>query len=111
MKEKHIHKLRRHKYKTGNIIYFCVLDCSFKVAPALAIGKTTICWICGQPFSMNEYTIRLAKPHCTNCHKPKDGKIFIPIPEDAMSDDTDVIDSLKNRLAAFGSPEPEEGEI
>lgn len=73
---KHVHRLKRHKFKSGNIIYFCVDDCRFKIAPALALGKTVLCNRCGEPFRMNEYSIRLAEPHCENCHKPKDGRAF-----------------------------------
>lgn len=72
MKDKHIHKLRRHRHSTGSVIYFCVEpDCTYKVKPALSLGKRAICWRCEGPFIMNEYSIRLAKPHCSDCHKPK----------------------------------------
>lgn len=71
-KEKHIHKLKRLKYKTGNIVFFCALpDCSFKSNIALSLGKRSLCWRCGESFIMNEYSLRLAKPHCDSCHKPK----------------------------------------
>lgn len=72
MSKKHVHKLKRHKYKNGEHIYFCVNDCKFKVNTKLALGTTTECWKCKQPFSMNEYSIRLDKPHCPNCTKRKD---------------------------------------
>ena len=68
----HTHKFRRHRYSSGNITYFCALpDCSVKITPALALGKRCICWRCGEVFELTEYAIRLAKPHCENCHKPK----------------------------------------
>ena len=74
-KEKHIHKFRRHKYRTGSVVYFCAGgDCTIKMVPAMAIGKTSICWRCGEPFQMNEYSVRLAKPHCEKCHQPKASK-------------------------------------
>lgn len=69
--EKHIHKLKRIKYRSGNTSFFCVLDCSFKTSTALALGKKSICWRCNEVFIMNEYSLRLSKPHCENCHKPK----------------------------------------
>jgi len=25
---------------------------------------------------MNEYSLRLAKPHCENCHRPKNGMVI-----------------------------------
>jgi hypothetical protein len=69
---KHTHKFKRHRYKSGNEVYFCALpDCSVKIAPALALGKRTICWRCENEFVMTEYSVRLAKPHCLDCHKPK----------------------------------------
>jgi len=72
MTEKHVHKFRRLRYKSGNEIFFCTLpDCSAKINQSLALGKRSICWRCGEPFIMNEYSLRLAKPHCNNCHKPK----------------------------------------
>lgn len=68
----HIHKLKRHRYSSGNIIYFCALpDCPYKITPPLALGKRAVCWRCGEPFILSDYAIRLAKPHCENCHKPK----------------------------------------
>lgn len=71
-KEKHVHKLKKHSFKSGNQVFFCALpDCHCKFAPALVLGKRCICWRCGEEFIMNEYSLRLTKPHCTNCHKPK----------------------------------------
>ena len=67
----HVHKFRRKKYKSGNTIFFCVLDCPFKVEAELALGKVSLCNICGAEFEMNEYTIKLNKPHCINCNKAK----------------------------------------
>lgn len=70
--QKHTHKFKRLKYKSGNVTFFCTLpDCSQKINPALALGKRSICWRCGEEFIMTEYALRLAKPHCENCHKPK----------------------------------------
>ena len=75
--EKHICKFKRIVYKSGNAIFFCTLpDCNKKINPALALGKRSICWRCGEPFILTEYSLRLAKPHCDACHKPK--KIEVP---------------------------------
>lgn len=78
---KHIHKLKKHKYKSGNTVFHCILpDCYFKVETALALGKEAICNICGESFIMSEYSIRLTRPHCANCGrrevKTNDGKKF-----------------------------------
>lgn len=71
-KKDHIHKLKRVIYKSGNRVFFCALpDCTFKINPALALGKRSICWRCGKDFILTDYCLRLAKPHCENCHKPK----------------------------------------
>jgi len=70
-KEKHVHKFKKIKYKSGTSIFFCTLpDCNVKVNPALALGKRCICWRCGEEFILTEYALRLVKPHCENCHKP-----------------------------------------
>lgn len=79
MKEKHIHKFKRLRYKSGNEIFFCALpDCNSKLSLPLALGKRSLCWRCGEPFIMNEYSLRLAKPHCDKCHQPKKIEEFLP---------------------------------
>lgn len=81
MTEKHTHKLKRLKYKSGNTIFFCTLpDCTFKINQALALGKRSLCWRCGEPFIMTEYSLRLVKPHCENCHKSKVPWVYEPNP-------------------------------
>ena len=76
---KHTHKLKKHQYKTGNSIYFCVLpDCHYKLDTALSLGKRTLCNICNAEFVMTEATLKLHRPHCMDCGKVKvqdaDGK-------------------------------------
>lgn len=72
IKVKHVHKLKKHNYKTGVSIFFCILpDCHYKVETALVLGKECLCNICSQPFIMNEITIKLTRPHCINCGKTK----------------------------------------
>lgn len=79
MTQKHTHKLRRHKYKSGEFVFFCILpDCHFKISSAFALGKRCLCNLCGNEFIITEYTLRLVKPHCDACSKQKvkglDGK-------------------------------------
>ena len=63
-------------------MFFCTLpDCDYKVAVKLALGKRCICNRCDKPFILNEYSIRLVKPHCDECHKSKDGKLAIKTSE------------------------------
>lgn len=75
----HIHRLKRTTYSSGTKVYFCTNDCSYKIEVAFALGKVVECPSCYQPFQMNEYSIKLAKPHCNNCGKiqkkdPETGK-------------------------------------
>ena len=71
-KNNHIHKLKRHKYPSGNAVYFCTLpDCHYKIDVPLALGKRSLCNICDVEFIMSEYTIKLKLPHCNNCGKVK----------------------------------------
>lgn len=45
------------------------MNCPFKVDVPLALGKVVLCHVCDLPFTMNEYSVKLAKPHCTSCGK------------------------------------------
>jgi hypothetical protein len=127
--EKHIHKLKRYSFKTGNTLYFCALpDCHFKLNPGMALGKRSICWRCGEPFIMTEYSLRLAKPHCANCHKPKVVKEHemteaeakeisevhddINFPESRIAKQGEIPMSLSERFnKAFSQPVTEVAEI
>lgn len=78
-KPEHIHKFKKLRYKSGNEVFFCALpDCSQKINISLALGKRTLCWRCGEPFIMTEYSLRLVRPHCENCHKSKNAIIDNP---------------------------------
>lgn len=72
MSPTHVHKLKRHTYKTGTKVFFCTLpDCNYKITVQFALGKKCICNLCNAEFTMNEYSVKLAKPHCQNCSKVK----------------------------------------
>lgn len=111
MTSRHTHKLKRHVYKTGAKTYFCVGDCSFRVACELALGKTAVCWRCGRDFQMNVYSITLAKPHCEDCHihkgsenRKKLRRKDDPVVENVtQSVGSAVIGSLSERLAAISA--------
>lgn len=116
--DKHVHKFKRLRYKSGNEIFFCALpDCSQKINPALALGKRSICWRCGEPFIMSEYSLRLAKPHCDACHKPKNDTKIPWIHEPTETEKEAVIElannlSLAERLQqTIKQAQPEEDEI
>ncbi len=79
MIQKHTHKLKKHQYKTGNWIFFCILpDCNFKIDAALALGKKCLCNQCNAEMTLNDYQLKLKRPHCDACSKRKikgpDGK-------------------------------------
>jgi NMD protein affecting ribosome stability and mRNA decay len=105
-KEKHIHKLKKHKYPNGTAIFFCYLpDCHFKVEAALALGKQVLCTQCDEPFIMNEYTVRLTRPHCSNCGKrqiknERGEKFYINkrAPNILREIAADDVNNLRNRL-------------
>jgi hypothetical protein len=114
-KSLHTHKFKRLRYKSGNEIFFCVLpDCSQKINPALALGKRSICWRCGEPFIMNEYSLRLSKPHCEACHKPKkevDYPVVGTLDERFVTGEDQPL-SLSERLSqTINSAKQEEDEI
>ncbi len=108
---KHIHKLKKRKYTNGNHVFFCTLpDCYFKVECAMALGKESICNQCGEPFIMNEYSLKCMKPHCLNCGKIKikgeDGKKHFINKRSASKEvlqavAADTTNDLKNRLSGL----------
>ena len=116
MNKTHIHKLKRHSYPNGTKVYFCVNDCNYKVEVPLALGKTALCWICGEPFVMNEYSIKLAKPHCGKCGKiqikdSEGNRRFISKnrPQEAIADmGHSAVQSLKERLGQVVTMEKDE---
>lgn len=96
----HTHKLKRHTYKsTGHSVFFCVLDCSFKVDVGLALGKKTICWRCGTETPINEYSIRLARPICMSCKKVKNPEVKELTHEVLVSAAETPANDLKDRLS------------
>lgn len=100
--DKHTCKFRRHTFGSGNTTYFCANGCNKKIKPALALGRESICWRCGNTFKMTEYSIRLAKPHCDACHKPKNASDLpdeVPIRMQLVPPSTEF-SSLSDRLKA-----------
>lgn len=117
MTQKHTHKLKRHKYaKTGTMVYFCTLpDCHWKIECFAALGKKSICNICGNEFIMSEYTVKLHLPSCNNCRKVKvsgeDGKKHyirkdsIPVMASLANESAD---DLRSRLNSATNPDIED---
>jgi len=66
-----------HRYalmKDG--LWHCTLpDCSHYWPGNMPIealyGKKTICWDCGQPFSIDEISMRIDRPICSTCESPR----------------------------------------
>jgi hypothetical protein len=112
-KSDHIHKFKRLRYKSGNEIFFCTLpDCNVKLNPALALGKRCLCWRCGESFILSEYSLRLAKPHCDACHKPKKIENVISNEISPMFNSYEPPLTLAERLQqTIKQAQPEEDEI
>lgn len=114
--KEHIHKFKRHTYPNGTKVYFCTMDCTFKIEAAFALGKVCLCNICDEPFKMNEYSVKLAKPHCNSCGKIKvqdaDGKTkFISKnrPAQAIADmGKAAVGSMKDRMSKVITLEKDE---
>lgn len=127
--QKHIHKLKRHIYKNKTAVYFCTLNCTYKIDPALAEGKLALCSRCLNPFYMTGYSVTLKEPHCARCHgkgkvaKVEDNSLTVPIIEERRETDRReaipgrrVVDiplavlpvtqtvSLKDRMARLSQP-------
>lgn len=107
MSKNHIHKLRRKQFKTtGTPVYYCIDNCDYKVGVEFSLGKVTRCNSCNEPFAMNEYSIRAAKPKCMNCVKRrtllgvKDANIVERLPTiEQIIPNKDSTSSLKERLS------------
>lgn len=74
----HIHKYYRvilKKRSKGNVptgedyvVYKCGLSgCGHYIARKLAVNRESICWECGEKFTLNLKALRLKKPRCPNC--------------------------------------------
>lgn len=105
MASKHVHKLKRRKMRNGEQVYFCVLDCKYRIHVKEALGKKTICNRCGNIFMMDEYSSRTAKPRCPSCRdKKEDSELFeanIPIPKISTADEikSELRSIIKESLA------------
>ena len=109
-KSNHVHKFKKHVYKTGNKVYFCALpDCLFKIAVELSLGKRCVCWRCGETFIMTSYSLRLSEPHCSACHKMKPGTKVKDNPVMPVTAQ-DTVTSLSSRLNSLTVSTPERTE-
>ena len=96
METKHIHKLRRRRYQNGTAVFFCVGDdCTFKIGTEFSLGKKNLCWRCGQEFKLTPYSLRLAKPHCEDCHNHKDKPTIKEVRLDSLLNEGSEADELE----------------
>lgn len=70
----------------------------------MSLGKKVVCWRCGREFSMNEYSIRLAKPHCNDCTKSKTEQALTAEDVVVVTAVNDSISSMRERLNALEQP-------
>lgn len=65
----HIHKYKRAELgNNGYVIYRCMLpNCSHYLAQHLAVGRSSICWKCGDEFTMTMTSVKRSKPKCLEC--------------------------------------------
>ena len=98
-KRNHVHKLKLHTFKNGTKAFFCVDDCDYRIDRELALGKMTICFRCGQPFQLNQYSLGLVKPHCEACHVSKSSKPRIGQVMNATA--VRIENDLKSRMGAI----------
>lgn len=117
MKSNHIHKFKRDTYSTGKKFYYCINgDCTFKCDVKHSLGKTSLCNNCGNPFAMNEYSIRKANPKCMDCVKRrtirKDGVLEEPIVKETKSDSISELRAKMGNLSIKEyNPEDESDEL
>jgi len=111
---KHIHKLKKHTYaKSKSKVYFCTLpDCNYKADVGLVVGKTVLCNVCNEPFTINESHLKLLRPHCNNCGKKKvkgiDGKAHYVnkrLPDERILEimATESTNNLRSRMSIITS--------
>ena len=61
----HIHKYKRFEFSNGRLAYRCMLPgCRHYILPQFLMGQRSICWRCGNAFTINAAQARMAKPTC-----------------------------------------------
>jgi hypothetical protein len=71
--QNHVHRYERvdigvnKKYE----VYKCTLpDCPHYISEALVVGRKSICWRCGNVFTIQK-NLLFKKPHCSDCIERK----------------------------------------
>ena len=70
---KHIHKYKRiflskKKGIKGYPVWRCMLaDCSHYMAGETVVGRKSVCWKCGDSFTLTKFSLERVKPTCDTC--------------------------------------------
>lgn len=68
MTKHQVHKYKRIKFKSGHIVFRCMLPgCSHFIREELLRGRLSVCWRCGEEHVITN--TRLSKQHCDSCTK------------------------------------------
>src|SRR5688572_10440532 len=73
---RHVHfylliNLTRKRGKEPYHVFQCIDSCKHYIPQALALGRTTQCWGCREPFVMDGYAVERVRPRCSDCIKKK----------------------------------------
>jgi hypothetical protein len=68
---KHVHLYEKVKWgKEGTVIWKCqVLNCTHYLHVEFILGRTSICYKCGLPFTMTPPKLLRKKPKCDKCQQ------------------------------------------
>ena len=56
--------------RTKKFVFRCMLvNCTHFLRKEMVIGQQSLCWYCGDIFTVSPSAARLQKPHCPSCGK------------------------------------------
>lgn len=102
--KKHVHKYKREDIGVNKpyLVFRCVLDCTHYLQAKWIKGKKSICWRCGNEFTIEHIHSRMAKPHCSDCIKRKPTTDGLPaLTDEQIRDLVDTSDDLDMLLKEF----------
>ena len=71
--KKHVHKYMRQQLKFVRIWRCATPDCNHWMPPHMEdiiIGRSSICWGCGEKFTLDEAALEDDMPMCFTCRQP-----------------------------------------
>jgi len=86
--KRHIHKYMRVTLSYASVWRCALPDCNHhmpKHMEPLIEGRNSICWGCGEPFRLDEITMREEMPMCISCSNPEFNEIDTILPKQAGS--------------------------